>query len=77
MSKVVVVLEGGLVEAVYSDDPGVQVAILDQDVFDDIDPKLDLDNFFQPELDSALSVLQQWQDRKARHQGTARPDDGV
>jgi hypothetical protein len=77
MSKVVVVLEGGLVDAVYSDDPGVEVAILDQDVFDDIYPKLDLDNFFQPQFDPTLSVLQQWQDRKARHQATARPDDEV
>lgn len=51
MSRVVVVLEGGLVEAVYSDDPGVQVAVLDQDVFDDIEPRLDLDNFFQPQFD--------------------------
>lgn len=76
MSRVVVVLEGGLVEAVYSDDPGVQVAVLDQDVFDDIEPRLDLDNFFQPQFDPTLSVLKQWQDRKARYQGTMRPDDG-
>ncbi len=77
MSKVVVVLEGGLVDAVYSDDPGVEVAILDQDVFDDIDAKLDLDNFFQAEFDPTLSVLQRWQERKARHQSTERPNDGV
>ena len=65
MSKVVVVIEGGLVQTVHSDDPTVEVAVLDNDVFEDVDPKLDLDNFFRPELDPQLSVLKNWQENKA------------
>jgi hypothetical protein len=68
MSKVVVVLEGGLVQAVYSDEPGIEVAILDHDIFEDIEPKLDLDNFFQAEVDSTLAVLREWQEKKASYQ---------
>lgn len=67
MSKVVVVLEGGLVQAVYSDEPGIEVAILDHDIFEDIEPKLDLDNFFQAEVDSTLAVLREWQEKKASY----------
>ncbi len=76
MSKVVIVLGGGLVDAVYSDDPEVEVAILDQDVFDDEEPKLDMDNFFRPELDSNLTVYRQWQEKKARYE-TQQSEDGV
>ena len=65
MSRVVVVLEGGLVQGVHSDDPDVEVAVLDNDVFQDVDPKLDLDNFFRPELDPELTVLKKWQQDKA------------
>lgn len=65
MSRVVVVLEGGLVQNVYSDRSDVEVAILDNDVFGDLDPKLDLDNFVRPELDTDLNILTEWQERKA------------
>jgi hypothetical protein len=65
MSKVVVVLEGGLVQAVHSDDPTVEVAVLDTDVFEDVDPKLNLDNFFCPQVDPDLTVLKDWQQKKA------------
>jgi hypothetical protein len=65
MSKVVVVIEGGLVQAVHSDDPTIDVAVLDSDVFEDVEPKLDLDNFFRPQLDPELTVLKKWQERKA------------
>ncbi len=65
MSKLVIVLEGGLVQEVHSDDPNVEVAVLDHDVFEDSVPKLDLDNFFRPQLDPKLTVLKKWQDRKA------------
>jgi hypothetical protein len=65
VNRVVIVLEGGLVQNVYSDDERVQVAILDYDVFEDQYPKLDLDNFFYPKLDSELTALKEWQQRKA------------
>ena len=42
MSKVIIELEGGLIQAVYSDDKQVQVAVLDHDVFEDLHPKLDI-----------------------------------
>jgi len=64
MSKVVVVLDGGLVQEVYSDDPTVEVAVLDNDSFEDVDPRLDLDNFFRPQLDPELAVLKEWRDVK-------------
>lgn len=69
MSKVVVVLEGGLVQAVHSDDPSVEIAVLDYGVFEDVEPKLDLDNFFRPQLDRGLTVLKQWQESKAEFLG--------
>ena len=65
MSKVVIVLEGGLVQSVHSDDNRVQVAVLDYDIFEDIDPKVDLDDFSTPEHDQELTVLRKWQERKA------------
>ena len=65
MNRVVVVLEGGLVKNVFSDDEQVQVAILDYDVFEDQYPKLDLDNFFFPDLDLELTALKVWQQRKS------------
>lgn len=65
MSKIVVVTEGGLVQGVHSDDPNVEVAVLDNDVFEDVDPKLDLDNFFRPQLDPEMTVLKNWQEKKA------------
>jgi hypothetical protein len=65
MKKLVIVLEGGLVQSVHSDDKLVQVAILDYDVFGDNDPKLDLDNFFLPEIDPDLTVLKRWEQKKA------------
>jgi hypothetical protein len=64
-SKVVIVLEGGLVQSVHSDDKRVQVAVLDYDVFEDQDPRLDLDNFFQPQIDPQFAVLKRWKERKA------------
>jgi hypothetical protein len=67
MIKVIIELEGGLVQAVYSDDKQVQVAVLDHDVFDDQEPKLDLDGFFFPELDPELAVLKRWQQRKSEY----------
>jgi len=67
MSKVIIELEGGLVQAVYSDDKKVEVAILDHDVFEDQDPKLDLDGFFFPELDPNLTVLKKWQQKKSEY----------
>lgn len=74
MSRVVVVLEGGLVQNVYSDRSGVQVAILDNDVFGDLDPKLDLDNFIRPEFDTDLNILTEWQERKAAFLGKVDED---
>ena len=65
MSRVVIVLEGGLVQAVHSDDPNVEIAVLDNDVFEDSEPKLDLDNFFRPQLDPELTVITKWQATKA------------
>lgn len=65
MSRVVVVLEGGLVQGVHADDPNVEVAVLDNDVFHDVEPKLELDNFFRPEMEPELTVLKKWQDNKA------------
>lgn len=65
MNRVVIVLEGGLVQNVYSDDEQIQVAILDYDVFEDQYPKLDLDNFFYPKMDSELTALKEWQQRKS------------
>jgi hypothetical protein len=74
MSRVVVVLEGGVVQAVYSDEPGVQVATLDCDVFEDFYPRFYIDEFFEPELDPALSVLREWEDKKARYLEANPPD---
>lgn len=74
MIRVVVVLEGGLVQNVYSDRSGVQVAILDNDVFGDLDPKLDLDNFICPEFDADLNILTEWQERKAAFLGKVDED---
>jgi hypothetical protein len=74
VSRVVVVLEGGLVQNVYSDRSGVQVAILDNDVFGDLDPKLDLDNFIRPEFDTDLNILTEWQERKAAFLGKVDED---
>lgn len=65
MSRVVIVLEGGLVQDVHSDDPNVEVAVLDHDVFEDLGQKLDLDNFFSPEFDPELAVLEAWQEKKS------------
>jgi len=65
MTKVIIELEGGLVQAVYSDDKRVEVAVLDHDVFEDQDPKLDLDNF--SELDPKLAVLKRWQQKKSEY----------
>ena len=77
MSKVVIVMEGGLVQSVYSDDEQVQIAVLDHDVFEDFYPKLDLDAFFFPELDPELAVLKEWQQKKAAFLATYRePDRG-
>lgn len=67
MSKVVVVLEGGVVQAVYSDEPGVQVATLDYDVFEDFHPRFYVDEFFEPDYDPGLSVLRKWEDEKRRY----------
>lgn len=66
MSKIAIVLEGGLVQEVHSDDPNVEVAVLDHDVFEDFDPKLDLDSFFSPEFDPELVVLEAWQEKKSQ-----------
>ncbi len=74
MSRVVVVLEGGVVQAVYSDGPGVQVATLDCDVFEDFYPRFYTDEFFKPELDPTLSVLREWEDKKARYLEANPPD---
>jgi hypothetical protein len=77
MSKVVIVLEGGLVQSVYTDDDKVQVAVLDYDVFEDVDPKLDLDNFFSPMLDPKFEILKNWQKRKSELLAIlSRPDEG-
>jgi hypothetical protein len=65
MSKVGIVVEGGLVQSVHSDDKRVQVAVLDYDVFGDQEPRLELDNFFQPEIDPELVALKRWKERKA------------
>jgi hypothetical protein len=65
MSKVVIVLEGGLFQSVYSDDKQVQVAVLDHDVFEDLYPKLDLDAFFFSEFDPELAVLKDWEKKKS------------
>ena len=77
MSKVVIVLEGGLVQSVHSDDERVQVAVLDHDIFEDIDPKVDLDGFFTPELDPELIVLRKWQKKKAEFLSTFTQSDEV
>lgn len=66
MSRVIIVLEGGLVQGVHSDDPNIEVAVLDHDVFEDFVPKLDLDNFFSPEFDPELTVLEAWQEKKSQ-----------
>lgn len=76
MNKVVLVLEGGLVQAIYSQRDDVEVAVLDRDVFDDLDPKLDLDNFVRPEVDPDLNVLAEWRERKAAFVATVTDDDG-
>jgi len=65
MSKVVIVLERGLVQFVYSNDRRIQVAVLDYDVFEDIEPKLDLDSFFFTVFDPELTVLKEWQRTKS------------
>ncbi len=65
MSRVVVVLEGGVVQAVYSDEPGVQVATLDYDVFEDFYPRFYVDEFLEAELDPTLTALQEWEEKKA------------
>jgi len=65
MSKIVIVLEGGLVQFVYSNDRRIQVAVLDYDVFEDIEPDLELDSFFFPEFDPELTVLKEWQRKKS------------
>jgi hypothetical protein len=62
---VVIVLEGGLVQGVYSDDKRVQVAVLDHDVFEDLYPKLNLDAFFMPQPDPEFAVLKRWQQKKS------------
>jgi hypothetical protein len=67
MTKVIIELEGGLVQAVYSDDKKVEVAVLDHDVFEDQEPKLDLDSFFLSELDPELAVLRRWQKKKSEY----------
>jgi hypothetical protein len=67
MTKVIIELEGGLVQAVYSDDKQVQVAVLDHDVFEDLYPKLDLDSFFFSELDPELAVLKRWKQKKSEY----------
>lgn len=68
MNKVVIVLEGRLIQSVYSDDEQVRVAVLDYDAFEDIYPKLDLDNFVFSEVDPELAVLKEWQQRKSDFQ---------
>jgi hypothetical protein len=68
MSKVVIVMEGGLVQSVYSDDKQVQVAVLDHDVFEDLYPKLELDAFFFSEFDPELAVLKEWEKKKSKFQ---------
>ena len=65
MSKVVIVLEGGLVQSVYSDDKQVQVAVLDHDIFEDLYPKIDFDALFFSELDQELAVLKEWEQKKS------------
>ena len=67
MSRVVVVLEGGVVQAVYADEPGVQVATLDYDVFEDFHPRFYTDEFCESELDPDLTALRKWEDEKARY----------
>jgi hypothetical protein len=67
MTKVIIELEGGLVQAVYSDDQKVEVAVLDHDGFADLYPKLDLDSFFLSELDPELAVLKRWQQKKSEY----------
>jgi hypothetical protein len=75
MTKVIIELEGGLVQAVYSDDKKVEVAVLDHDVFEDLYPKLDLDAFFSPELDPKLAVLKSWQQKKSEYLAVYRQLD--
>lgn len=65
MSKVVIELEGGLVQSVYSDDKKIQVVVLDHDVYEDLYPKLDMDVFFIPEFDPELAVMEAWKEKKA------------
>ena len=67
-------MEGGLVQEVHSDDPTVEVAVLDCDVFEDAEPKLDLDNFFRPQIDPDLTVLKKWQRKKAEFMGKESDD---
>jgi hypothetical protein len=67
MRKVVVVLEGGLVQAVYSDTPDVEVAVLDYDTFEDIEPRFESNNFFRPELDLEMKALGDWKTATARY----------
>jgi hypothetical protein len=67
MTKVIIELEGGLVQAAYSDDKKVEVAVLDHDVFEDQEPKLDLDNFFLSELEPELALLKRWQQKKSEY----------
>jgi hypothetical protein len=74
MSRVVVILEGGVVQAVYSDEPGVQVATLDYDVFEDLHLRFYDDEFFEPEFDPALNALRKWEDDKARYLEANPPD---
>ena len=74
MSRVVVVLEGGVVQAVYADKPGVQVATLDYDVFEDFHPRFYTDEFCESELDPDLTALRKWEDEKARYLEANPPD---
>jgi hypothetical protein len=74
MSKVVVVLEGGVVQAVYSDEPEVHVATLDYDVFEDFHPRFYVDEFLEAELDPTLNSLREWEDKKARYLEANPPD---
>jgi hypothetical protein len=74
MSRVVVVLEGGVVQAVYADEPGVQVATLDYDVFEDIHPRFYADEFIESELDPNLTALRKWEGEKARYLDANPPD---
>ena len=74
MSRVVVILEGGVVQAVYSDEPGVRVATLDYDVFEDLYPRFYDDEFFESEFGPALNALREWEDAKTRYLEGNPPD---